>query len=139
MRTTTDTGLLQDTLGRSITMSSSSGGGMTTNSYTVHDSDGTARHYNLNYTDAHAVYNPVENTSQYISVLSSIDLPNSTSYTFTYAHDQGFLTRIDLPAGGYISFDYAGGNSSHNLADNYVVQRHVYDGEDSWNKAGVEW
>lgn len=57
-------------------------------------------------------------TSQ--NLISEIDLPDSTKYTFTYEPTPGFsgdvtgrLASVSLPTGGTINYTYSGGSSGH--------------------------
>lgn len=128
----------QDTLDRTITVSYYN----TWNTpwyrtYTVKDANGTNRIYQLNFA-WRSSYNPYDQAWENIEILTSMDLPNGRSYSFDYDHDQGFLTKVTLPSGGYIEFDYAGGNEDHDPANNYVVERRVsVDGstEQTWTYA----
>src|SRR5262249_17117058 len=103
--------------------------------YTIHDSGGTSRNYQLIW-GTYTVHNPIEDNSDTITVIKQINLPNGRSYVFDYCHDQGFLTKVTLPSGGFLAFDYVNGNSDHDVADNYVVARRVSaDG----SSTTVEW
>jgi RHS repeat-associated protein len=119
--------LFQDPLGRTITHSY--GAYSSTESYrsfAITDANGESRTYQLVYENCQAVHNPIEDNSDCINnLLKKIILPNGRSYEFTYGHDQGFLTQVTLPSGGYIEYDYYNGNTSHNIDDNYVVARRV--------------
>ena len=44
--------------------------------------------------------------NQSLSVLTSIDLPNGTSYRFDYDQIYGLLTKITLPTGGWVRFTW---------------------------------
>ena len=48
---------------------------------------------------------------QYPSLVSSIDLPDGTSYSFTY-DGFGRMTAVTLPTGGTISYEYTGGSNN---------------------------
>jgi RHS repeat-associated protein len=122
-----NSGLLTDTLGRTITFSSGiDTSGENYKAYTLKDFSGTERTYRLNYIDCLAVHNPVENGPDCIqNLLKAIILPNGRKYAFEYGHDQGFLTRFTLPTGAYTRYNYANGNTSLALEDDYVVERRV--------------
>jgi hypothetical protein len=95
--------LLGDTLDRSMSRTHSSS--TDSDQYTIYDFEGNGQHYTLHFDGSHAAYNPHDHAWEYIRVLTSIDLPNERSYSFEYGHHQGFLTKVTLPSGGYISGD----------------------------------
>lgn len=68
---------------------------------------------------------------------SSMTLPNSQSYTFTYESTPGYsgyytgrLLKVTMPNGGYIEYDYTGANDGINCSDGTTLNltRKVNDG-----------
>src|SRR5262249_3254907 len=124
-----------DTLGRQITYTFSGGLGNRLVSISYKDSNGNTQTVTLNYTDltlfqsAAGQYQtsqppftyPQPSNCQVIChrhvwvnqpaqigywMLTSVVLPDNTSYTFTY-NGYGELTKITYPTGGYTAYDYA--------------------------------
>ena len=88
--------------------------------YKVYDSDGTQRTYtvNLGTISVHTNFGiaGVTEASQTRTVVTSIVLPNGTSYSFQYEPGSyGGLTSVTLPTGATISYTWAtlspGGNA----------------------------
>jgi YD repeat-containing protein len=70
-----------------------------------------------------------------IQTIQSIDLPNGTSYAFTYENNTfGGLTSITLPNGGSVSYQYAT-VLNNDWSHRYVTQRTTNDGitQAIWN------
>ena len=116
--------------------------------YTITDSNGNPQVYQLNYVDDYAVYNPINQAWQYTldDRLLSIDLPNGRSYTFEYGHIQGFLTKVTLPTGGWIRYQYDWGSQFDPNNDRVVVRYISTDGVTEqeagvWERtdASAEW
>ncbi len=105
-----------DTLGRSIV---STGTSTTGRELRYFDSDGTQRTIGLQYiqfnitpsfpsqscTVGSRTY-PVEVQTRPLTALVRINLPNGLSYRFSYDPSFGELTRIDLPTGGYVRYEW---------------------------------
>jgi RHS repeat-associated protein len=129
-----------DTLGRQI--SSVTSGGTTTMTYT--DDNGLTQ--NIKITTASITLNPTyasflntppnaANTSVTIdapftaTVLTSIQLPNTTSYTFQYdpTNTFGELVKVTYPTGGYTRYDYVTilGPDPNLLVGGYDARRYV--------------
>ena len=120
----------QDTVLRTIGFVSNQDSGLPQyyKDYTIKDSDGIQRTYRLNYTRTSPVLNPISQqweTRQ--DRLDSIALPSDppTFYSFEYAHDQGFLTRVTLPTGAFIAYEYNPSADQHALENDFVTARHV--------------
>jgi hypothetical protein len=96
--------------------------------YTFTDADGTPRSYTLHFLDNHSVWNPWEEQYEEMDgLLVSIELPDSSSYEFDYDHEQGFLTQVMLPTGGYIRYVYLATETEPE--NDYVIERYIsYDG-----------
>ena len=116
----------EDTLGRTIDFDYDATSGGWDETYTVTDANGNPQDYVLHYTTLpSSKFDPIAQQSVSMQALTSIDLPNGQSYAFAYAHDQGFMTKITLPTGAYIAYEYQGGNTDHDLNHNDVVERNV--------------
>jgi RHS repeat-associated protein len=118
---TVSSGTYTDTLGS--TALSISGSGPIAYSYI--DSTGASRVISVNYTTKYirtnfgcsGVGEYGTNGTTTASLVSSISLPNGTSYTFTYEDTPGFtgfvtgrIKQITLPTGGTISYSYTNGD-----------------------------
>ncbi|MEE8585182.1 MAG: hypothetical protein V3T83_10060, partial [Acidobacteriota bacterium] len=128
-----------DTLGRSYPTSCSFGNC----SMTFHDSDGQLRSFNWQFVNAligpqfstqPCQGNPVFSPSASLDFTTRLILPNGgLEYVFEYDLSFGELTRIHLPAGGYIrfqwqtfeQFDQPPGNWPCRLPSRRVVERAV--------------
>lgn len=58
------------------------------------------------------------------ALVSEIDLPDGTKYTFSYEQTPGYsgdvtgrLSQLTLPTGGYITYSYSGGSNGINCSD----------------------
>jgi len=67
-----------------------------------------------------------------LSVPGTLTMPNGRSFTFTYGGDWGELTRVTLPTGGYIRYEYAtiangatSGNWGYLVSGRYLTKRAV--------------
>jgi hypothetical protein len=135
-----------DTLGRPFftsTSTSDSQGHPLTTTYTVYDSSGTAQNYVVNWTTINyqTAFNngtggygaEYELTTQWF-VISSVQLPNGTSYVFHYDNGAyGEITEIDLPTGGVITYTYA------NIQDNLLTRRAVATRTETVNGISSTW
>ena len=127
----------EDTLGRTIDVDWNSGSGYWNWVYTVTDANGDPQTYTFHEEALPSdKYDPIAQVwvgNWY--ALKSIELPNGQTYTMEYEHDQAFLTKITLPSGAYIAYDYDGGNDNHALEADSVVERRVsLDGTDQNEK-----
>jgi hypothetical protein len=142
----TEVNTVLDTLGRSFFTSSNTldgNGHPLTTTYTVHDSSGTTRNYVVNWQTinyATAFGNSTggfgaehELTTQWY-VISSIQLPNNTSYVFKYDNGAyGEITEIDLPTGGVITYSYV------NVQNNRRTRRAVASRTETVNGVSSTW
>lgn len=83
-------------------------------------------------------------------LVSEIDLPDTTKYTFTYETTPGYpsnvtgrLAKVTLPGGGYIQYSYSGGSNGITCSDGSTatLTRTVYDHEGNspaWTYAHTE-
>lgn len=122
-----------DTLGSTALTVSGSATPASPKVYTYTDSSGTSRTVTVNYTNyslrtnfgCGAGYTEYGTSgSVTANLVSSISLPNGTSYTFTYEVTPGFstfktgrLASVTLPTGGTISYTYSGGSNGIVCAD----------------------
>ena len=67
-----------------------------------------------------------------LSVPGTLTMPNGKSFTFTYGGDWGELTKVTLPTGGYIRFEYTTivngaltGNQGQPIPGRFVTKRAV--------------
>jgi RHS repeat-associated protein len=127
--------------------------GTTSSTYAYTGPDGNSHNYTVNYTSytvrtnfgcsGVVEYGP---TSQYL--VSSIKLPDTTSYSFTYeatpsysADVTGRLASVKLPTGGTISYKYSGGSNGITCADGSTptLERTTPDtGSNYWTYARTE-
>ncbi len=77
--------------------------------------------------------NPQHTGSQTENVISSIELPNGQSYSFTYDSTYGMISRINYPSGGYVRYVYGTDPLSSNVQFNGVAN----DTRGSWPINGV--
>jgi RHS repeat-associated protein len=88
---------------------------------------------------------PFYNYTYSVKEVSSLTLPNSWTYTFTYDPQFGDLTKVTLPSGGYIRYDYTvlsqADNGPQNInckldsrrvAHRYVSPTGTSGGEQTW-------
>ena len=121
-----------DTLGRTFFTSqntSDAQGNPLQTTYTVHDSSGASQNYIVNWQKVNIAtafanstlsYGPEHELTTYWYALSSIQLPNNTSYSFKYDNGgYGGITEIDLPDGGVVTYTYA------NLENAFKTKRYV--------------
>ena len=78
-------------------------------------------------------------------LVSEIDLPDGTKYTFTYEPTPGFssfvtgrLASVTLPTGGTISYAYSGGNNGINCADGSTATLTRTTPDGTWTYAQVK-
>jgi RHS repeat-associated protein len=129
---------ITDTVGRTITLASSSNGTSTTISYK--DSNGNSQSILLAYSSFAYSYtaNLPANSGPgpgSFQQLSSITLPTGLSYTFQYNSTVGELSKITYPTGGYTRYDFgtftnywvfSGDQSANTPADfRELTARHV--------------
>jgi RHS repeat-associated protein len=137
-----------DTMGRKAAVISgwfTNGGGVS--SIVVRDSNGSPQTYDFQWitvgAQCDAIFSfgcsgpPLPEITQ-INMLSQITLPNGRSYHFSYQNTNGTpnpggeLTRIDLPTGGYIRYEYRTLPNGENSAivgcniESRVVSKRVY-------------
>ena len=62
---------------------------------------------------------PYSLNTKTLNVISHIDLPNSTSYVFEYNASAGELSKVYLPTGGYIRYEYVTKLKSQYTSDSY--------------------
>ena len=71
-----------------------------------------------------------------VALVSEIDLPDGTKYTFSYEQTPGYsgdvtgrLSQLTLPTGGYITYSYSGGSNGINCSDGSTpkLTRTLYD------------
>jgi RHS repeat-associated protein len=147
-----------DTLGMTALTVNAPGGGTST-TYTYTGPTGNPVSYTVNYTSKTVQTNfgcsqvtEYGATQQYL--VSSINLPDGTSYSFTYETTPGHspnvtgrLASVTLPTGGQITYSYAGGSSGHiTCADGTAatLKRYTPDtGSNYWqyahSEAGSAW
>jgi RHS repeat-associated protein len=122
-------GVFTDTLGTTALTVTGSGTASSPYVFTYTPPSGGSASYTMKYA-THAVktnfgcngvaeYGPINN-----DLVSEIDLPDGTKYTFSYEATPGFsgdvtgrLASVTLPTGGTISYSYSGGNNGINCAD----------------------
>lgn len=89
------------------------------------------------------------------ALVSEIDLPDGTKYTFSYEQTPGYpgdvtgrLKELTLPTGGYITYAYSGGSNGINCSDGStpILTRTLYDNNghsSTWtythNESGSSW
>lgn len=119
-------GVFTDTLGLSA-LTVSSGG--SSQSFTYKDTTGTARSVILNYSTytvqtAFGCSGITEYGPQSTQLVSSISLPDGSSYSFTYeptpgapSNVTGRIASVTLPTGGTIAYTYTGANNGVSCTD----------------------
>lgn len=142
-----------DSLGATALTASGSGTPSSPITYQYTGPDNHAYTYTVNYTamtvrtnfgcGGIAEYGP---SAQ--NLVSSIDLPDGTSYSFTYEPTPGYsgdttarLASVTLPSGGTISYKYVGGSQGITCADGTTatLQRSTPDtGSSYWQYAHTE-
>ena len=111
-----------DTLGTTVlTVSTNTPSSSSPVTYTYTPPSGTAVSFTAKYTNynihtAFACSGISEYTANNVPLVSEIDLPDGTDYTFAY-DSAGRLTSVKIPTGGTISYSYTGGNNGINCAD----------------------
>ena len=123
-------GVFTDTLGMSALTVTGSGTQASPLVYTYTAAGNVSQQITVKYTDTNIKTNfgcsgVAEYTASSVPLVTEIDLPNSTSYTFGYeatpgnpGYFTGRLISITLPTGGTISYTYTGGGSGNiNCAD----------------------
>jgi YD repeat-containing protein len=121
-----------DTLGRTfytVQTTLDGSGNVTQNKYIYKDSNGVSQTYTVNWQLIPITTNfgvtsdgwggVFEITNGTKNVVTSIILPNTRQYTFTYNDPYGEITEIDLPTGGVITYTWA------NLSDTRQTRRYV--------------
>jgi RHS repeat-associated protein len=102
----------------------------------VLSSQNTRNRYTLNYTNINVStsfgQSGVTEYSGSIQVLSSVQLPNGTSYGFTY-DGYGELATMTLPTGGLISYGYTNFTDSYGQANRWLSSRTTIGG--TWSYA----
>ncbi|MFQ5926303.1 MAG: hypothetical protein ACE5MH_02590, partial [Terriglobia bacterium] len=109
-----------DTLGRNLL---DVGGDQFTQTWTIKDSNGIDQTYTFHYvnktvtppfpTTSTASGDPISNGTHTLRLLTRMDLPNGRSYDFSYTLPDGTdnpfgeLTKINLPTGGYVRYEYS--------------------------------
>ncbi|MGH9686523.1 MAG: RHS repeat-associated core domain-containing protein [Candidatus Acidiferrales bacterium] len=123
--TINSSGQIFDTLSSSTPVLAVSGAAPSPTTFTYTPPSGTNVSYTMKYTSytiktnfgcsGIAEYGP---TAQ--NLVSEIDLPDGSKYTFTYEDTLGYsgdktgrLASVTLPTGGSISYTYSGGSSGH--------------------------
>ncbi len=153
--TVSGTGVFTDTLGTTALTVSGSGTPASPMTFTYTAPSGASASYTMKYT-AYTVqtnfgcsgiteYSPTSN-----NLVSEIDLPDSTKYTFTYEPTPGHtgnvtgrLASVTLPTGGTISYTYSGGNNGITCADGSTatLTRTTPDGTRTYahSESGTAW
>ena len=122
--TADSSGHFYDTLSSTTPVLTVSGAAPNPVTFTYTSSAGGAASYTMKYTTftvktnfgcGIAEYGPISN-----NLVTELDLPDSSSYTFTYEPTPGFsgdvtgrLASVTLPTGGTINYTYTGGSSGH--------------------------
>ena len=119
------TGVITDTLGQTVL--SITGTNPVKLTYTA--PNGSPASYTLNYTSYNIKTNfgcsgITEYSASSVPLISSIDLPDGTSYGFTYESTPGYsgyttarLTEVTLPTGGSLTYAYTGAHDGIVCAD----------------------
>jgi RHS repeat-associated protein len=101
----------------------------------VLSSQNTTNRYTLNYTNINVSTafgeSGVTEYSGSVQVLSSVQLPNGTSYTFTY-DSYGELATITLPTGGLLSYGYTNFSDSYGQMNRWISSRTTVGGQWSY-------
>jgi RHS repeat-associated protein len=121
-------GVYTDTLGSTALTVAGSGTPASAKTYTYTDSSNTARAVTVNYqpllvrTNFGCGTDYGKNGTTTANLVTRIDLPNGTSYSFSYEDTPGYpgfvtgrLKQITLPTGGTIGYQYSGGDTSKGI------------------------
>jgi len=123
-------GTFTDTLGSTALTIAGSGTPASPKTYTYTDPSGTSRTITVNYSSLYVRTNFActgvtdygTNGTTTANLISSIALPNGTSYSFTYEDTPGYsgyvtgrIKQVTLPTGGTIQYVYSGGDTSKGI------------------------
>jgi RHS repeat-associated protein len=146
----TAAGVFTDTLGTTALTVSSPAPGPTPTTFTYTAPNGANASFTMNYTQytirtAFACSGVTEYGPMSVYLVSSIALPDGTSYTFTYEPTPGFsgdytgrLASVKLPTDGTISYTYSGGSNGIECADGSTagLTRTTPDGTWTYTRSG---
>jgi RHS repeat-associated protein len=153
--TITSGGVFTDTLGTTALTIAGSGTPSSPNTFTYAAPSGANAAYTMKYTSQTvrtnfgcsgiAEYGPTA-----LNLVSEVDLPDGTKYTFTYEATPSYsgdvtgrLASVTLPTGGTITYTYSGGSNGVVCADGSTatLRRQTLDGTWSYahSEAGTAW
>ena len=148
--TVSSNGVFTDTLGTTALTVAGSGTPISPLTFTYVAPSGVNAAFTMNY----SAYNVKTNfgcsgINEYpangVSLVSSITLPDNSSYSFTYEQTPGFsgyvtgrLASVTLPTGGTISYSYSGGNNGITCADGTTATLTRTTPDGAWTYAHTE-